>query len=151
MHIQTKGQIIINKNLATVFAFIANLENDKLWRKEINETKMNGPVQLGVLAKESSFLSKRVPANILEFACKDYKLNESVTYTTLPSSTFYLQSIRKVQAINANSCLFIYEIIFDKHIVKHGLGFGLPVFLIKMVAQQDMKKYLLQLQELIEK
>jgi hypothetical protein len=130
MHIQTKGQIIINKNASTVFAFIANLTNDALWRKEINETKMNGSAQLGAIAHESSFLSKRVPANILELVCSEFNFNESITYTTLPSSPFYLQSIRKVEVINEESCLLIYEITFDKSIVKHGLGFGLPGFLI---------------------
>jgi hypothetical protein len=150
MHIQTQGQIVIHKNASTVFAFIANLENDKLWRKEINETIMNAPAQLGVLAKESSFLSKRVPAHVLELRCTQFILNKSITYTTLPSSPFYLQSIRKVEEIDDHSCRFIYEICFDQSIVKHGLGFGLPAFLIRMVAQTDMKKYLLKVKELME-
>jgi hypothetical protein len=151
MHIQTKGQIIINKNASTVFAFVANLTNDALWRKEINETKMNGPAQLGAIAHESSFLSKRVPANILELVCTEFNFNESIIYTTVPSSPFYLQSMRKVVVINEESCTFIYEITFDESIVKHGLGFGLPAFLIKMVAQADMKKYLSTLKGAIEK
>lgn len=150
MLIQTHGQIILQKNVADVFAFIANLENDSEWRKEINETKMNGPAQLGAMAKESSFLSKRVPANILELSCTQYHLNEHITYTTLPSSSFYLQSTRKVEPLNEHSCRFIYEIKFDKAIVKHGLGFGLPSFLISLVAQKDMKTYLAKLKEVME-
>lgn len=150
MLIQTQGQIVIHTKASTVFAFIANLENDKLWRKEINETKMNGPAQLGVIAKESSFLSKRVPVHVLELTCTYYNLNESIAYTTLPSAPFYLQSIRKVEDIDDHSCRFIYEICFDQSIVKHGLGFSLPAFLIRMVAQADMKKYLNKLKEVLE-
>ncbi len=150
MHIHTQGQITIHKNITTVFAYIANLENDAQWRKEVNETKMNGPAQLGAIAKESSFLSKRVPANMLELVCTEFNLNGSITYTTLPSSPFYLQSIRKVVAIDEQSCTFIYEIHFDKNIVKHGLGFGLPIFLIGMVAHKDMKKYLAKLKAVME-
>ncbi len=150
MQIVTKGEILINKNTSTVFAFIANLQNDSQWRSEINETTMNGAAQLGVMVKESSFLSKRVPANVLALTCTQFTLNESITYTTVPSSPFYLQSIRKVETINNQSCKFIYEITFDKSIVKHALGFGLPGFIIYMVAKGDMKKYLKKLKERLE-
>jgi hypothetical protein len=36
MNIEVTGSITISKDIKTVFDFIANLENDKLWRKEIN-------------------------------------------------------------------------------------------------------------------
>ena len=150
MQIKVQGKISINKSASVVFAFIADLENDKLWRKEINDTKMDGPAQLGVRARESSFLSNRVPANILELKCSHFILNESITYNTLPSSPFYLQSIRIVEAINDSQTKFIYEISFDKSIVKYGLGFNLPSFLIYLVAQKDMKKYLFKLKEILE-
>ena len=112
---------------------------------------MNGPAQLGALARESSFLSKRVSANILELKCTAFTLNKSITYTTLPPTPFFLQSIRKVEIIDDHHCKFNYEITFDKSIVKHGLGFGLPSFLIRIVAKADMKKYLAKLKELLEK
>lgn len=150
MQIQTRSEILIHKNVSTVFAFIANLENDSKWRKEINETKMNGIVQLGVLAKESSYLSKRVPAHVLDLSCTQFSLNESITYTTIPSSPFYLQSTRKVVIVNENETKFIYEIIFDKSIVKHGLGINLPGFLISIIAKGDMKKYLYKLKAFLE-
>lgn len=150
MQIKAQGEIRIHKSASVVFAFIADLENDAQWRKEINNTKMNGPIQLGVIAKESSFLSKRVPINMLELKCTDISLNKSITYTTLPASPFYLQSIRKVESINDSQTKFIYEITFDKSIVKHGLGFGLPNYIIRIVAQKDMKKYLSKLKEVLE-
>ncbi len=150
MQINIKDHILINKNAANIFAFIANLENDKQWRKEINETTMYGDAKLGVMAKESSYLSKRVPANLLELSCIKYTLNEIIVFKTLPSSPFYLESIRKLEKINEFQTKFIYEITFDKSIVKHGLGIGLPNFLIYMVAKVNMKKYLLKLKEIVE-
>ncbi|HRG59784.1 MAG TPA: hypothetical protein PK323_12565 [Bacteroidia bacterium] len=150
MKIKVKGEIIIPLEGHKVFSFIANLENDKLWRKEINYSTINGEIQLGTVVKESSYLSKRVPENILELICTEFNLNHLITYTTIENQAFYLQSKRIVIPFNTHQSKFIYEIIFDKSLVKHGIGFNLPNFLIKMVAQSDMNKYLKKLKQILE-
>lgn len=150
MNFSIKGEILIETAASKLFAFVSNLENDQLWRKEINYSQSNGSAQLGTLVKESSFLSKRVPENILELTCTEFILNSQITYTTLNPNSFYLQSKRNVVPINSKQSKFIYKIIFDKNIVKHGLGFNLPNFLIQMAAQSDMKKYLKKLKQVLE-
>lgn len=135
----------INKPIEEVFNFISNLENDKIWRKEINHTSMNSKPQLNARATENSFLSKRVPNHILELQCIAFEENKKIVYETVFGSKFYLKSTREVESVSANETKFTYTLEFDTSVVKHGLGFSLPTFLVKMVAKGDMKKYLLEL------
>lgn len=151
MNINVEGSIIIKKDLKTVFDFIANLENDKKWRKEINSTTMTGKPGINVLAKEDSFLSKRTPNHILNLVCTVYDEHKKVVYETLPDSAFYLNSDRQVLLITAQETQVVYNLTFDKSIVKQALGFSLPTFIVKSVAKADMKKYLTQLKTVIEK
>lgn len=151
MNITLSGEITISNNAVSTFQYISNLENDPFWRKEINSTEMNSSPQLKALAKESSYLSKKQPANVLELECIEFIDQQKIVYQTLSTSPFYLKSIREVKSLSAHETQFIYSIIFDKNIVKHGLGFSLPTFIIKMAAQSDMKKYLKKLKEILEK
>ena len=151
MNIDITDMITIYKDSKTVFDYISNLENDKFWRKEINSTTMSTKPQLNALAVESSFLSKRVPGNILNLICTEFSENKKIVYQTLPDSKFFIKSIREVEAISQNESRVIYSITFDKSIAKHGLGFSLPSFIIKWAANNDMKKYLAKLKTILEK
>lgn len=150
MSIQASATISINRDIKTVFDFISNLENDKLWRKEINSTSMSSKPQINVIATEDSFLSKRVPNHILQLKCIDFITEKKVIYQTLENSPFFLKSIRQVEFISPSQTNVTYHIEFDKRIVKHGLGFTLPTFIINWVTKTDMKKYLLNLKSVIE-
>lgn len=151
MNITISGEITISNNAESTFQYISNLKNDPFWRKEINGTEMTSLPQLHARARESSYLSKKQPANVLELECIAFIDQQKIVYQTLSTSPFYLKSTREVKAISANETQFKYSIIFDKNIVKHGLGFSLPSFIIKMAAQSDMKKYLKKLKEILEK
>ncbi|WP_207492376.1 hypothetical protein [Aridibaculum aurantiacum] len=150
MNINIEGAITINAERSIVFDYISNLENDKYWRKEINWTAMTAKPALGALAEESSFLSKRAPNNILKLHCIEFLGNKKVVYQTVPGSTFYLKSSRLVEAISASECKVIYSLSFDNGIIKHALGFSLPMFVSRMVAKNDMKKYLATLKSILE-
>ncbi len=145
MVIKISDSISIQKPLEEVFTFVSNLENDKVWRKEINHTVMKSRPQLNARASENSFLSKRVPNHILELQCIEFEESKKVVYETVFGSKFYLKSEREVEAVSSNETKFIYTLEFDTSVVKHGLGFSLPTFLVKLVAKADMKKYLNQL------
>ncbi|KOY87115.1 hypothetical protein AD998_14045 [bacterium 336/3] len=149
-NIKIDGFKIISRNLSTVFQYVANLENDQFWRKEINSTSMNAKPQINTLAVEDSFLSKKVPHHILNLICTEYIEENKIIYQTVPDSPFFLKSIRIVEAISEQETKFLYHIEFDKNIVKHGLGFMLPAFIIRYVAKQDMKKYLNKLKTILE-
>jgi hypothetical protein len=151
MAIKANGTILISADPETVFAYIANLENDKFWRKEINSTTMTSKAQINALAVEDSYLSKRTPSNIQNLVCIEFLENKRVVYQTIPGSRFFLKSSREVEAISTNETKMTYAIEFDKSIVKHGLGFSLPTFLIAFVANRDMKKYLRTLRSIMEK
>lgn len=148
--IKVNGSINIPADLKKVFDFVANLENDQYWRKEINNTNMTGAPGIDAIACEDSFLSKRVPSHTLTLICTVYRENRQVVYQTIPVSTFYLKTDRQVEFISANETRVLYHIQFDKDIVKHALGFSLPTFLIKMAAKAAMKKYLRKLKEVLE-
>ncbi len=150
MNIEITGSIIISRDAKYVFNFISNLENDKLWRKEINFTEMSAAPQLNVTATESSYLSKRAPNNILNLICTAFTKDKQIVFKTLHNSDFFLESIRKVETVSANETRFNYSIKFSRNIVKHGLGFNLPCFIIRFAATSDMKKYLARLKAILE-
>ncbi len=150
MKIQATGFITLSRDVKTVFDFIANLENDRLWRKEIRSTTMTTKPQLQAIATEDSVLSKRVPSFVLKLVCVDFSENQQVVYKTPADSAFFLESRRRVEAVGENQTVFHYEVTFDANIAKHGLGFGLPAFLVGFVAKTDMKKYLKKLKAVLE-
>jgi hypothetical protein len=150
MNIQVTGTVIILTNYQTVFDYISNLENDPFWRKEINATMMTSKPQIDALAIENSYLSVRTPNNILKFICTEFTENKQIVYQTLPDSKFFLKSDRTVEPISQKETKVIYTITFDKAIVKHGLGFTLPTFMVDWVAKHDMKKYLTKLKSVLE-
>jgi hypothetical protein len=133
------------------FAYLANLENDCLWRKEINHTTLFGPPSLGVEAYEYSNLSKRMNNHLLVLSCKEWVEGERVVFETKPDSAFYLRSTRQIEALANNQSRFHYTVEFDNNLVKHALGFALPGFLIWFGAAQDMKKYLNKLKKVVSK
>lgn len=150
LKIKATGSIIISADRKTVFDFISNLENDKFWRKEINSTIMTSLPKLYALATENSYLSKRAPNHILNLICTEFIENSQIVYETVPESDFFLKSFRTTETVSENETKVIYSIEFDKSIVKKGLGFNLPAFIIELVANTDMKKYLKKLKSVIE-
>lgn len=148
--IKITGTILIEKDCETVFNYIANLENDSSWRKEINSTSLSSKPQLNAVAIEDSYLSKRVPSNCLTLVCTEYIQNHKVVYKTPVDSPFFLESIRQVEAVSSNKTNLIYSVEFDTAIAKFGLGFSLPKFLIRFAAQRDMAAYLNKLNQLLK-
>lgn len=149
--ISANSEILIRNNYKQVFNFLANLENDIHWRKEINSSKMNSEPQIGALVTEDSFLSKKVPNHILNLQCIEYTKDNKVIYQTVKESEFYLKSTRIVEEISPNHSKVFYQIDFDKNIVKHGTGINLPNFIINWVVNKDIKKYLNKLKMVLEK
>lgn len=144
--IEGSCELAVDSHLA--FAYLANLENDSLWRKEINHTTLFGRPGLGVEAHEYSNLSKRMSNNLLILTCVEFTEGQKVVFETKPDSPFYLKSSRQIEALGDNRCRFYYSLEFDNHLVKQALGFALPGFLIHLGASKDMKAYLKNLKEL---
>lgn len=150
MKITVTDAVVISANIAVVFDFVANLENDRLWRTEISATTTNRKQGLEAVGVEESFLSKRVPCHRQTLACVAYQKNAQVTYQTMPEAQFFLRSSRQVESVSPTETRVVYHLDFDKNLVKHGLGFSLPTLLVRLVAKRDMKKYLTQLKRHIE-
>ena len=148
--IHSHGEIIIHSDLRNVFEYFSNPENDKSWRKEINGALMNSKPQKGAVFTEDSRLSKKVTSNILKFVCIEFIEYRKAVYETIPGSDFYQKSTREIENVSENTCKVLYTISFDKNIVKHGLGFNLPTFLINAVVKRDMTKYLSELKRILE-
>jgi hypothetical protein len=148
--IKTTGTILVNKSVRSVFDFFANPSNDKLWRTEINQSKLDGALQLGVTVSEYSYLSKKVPNNLLELKCVQFDKNKIAIFETPGNAKFYLKSQRQVKPVSVNTTEIIYTLYFDKSIVKFALGFSLPKFIVSMKANSDMKKYLRKLKTELE-
>lgn len=150
-NINTTGTILVTQKSENVFEFFANPNNDNLWRTEINKSTLNGPLQLEVIASEYSYLSKKIPNNLIELRCIHFDKNNLAIFETPNNAQFYLKSERQVKTISNNTTEIIYSITFDIEIVKYALGFTLPKFIVSWKASSDMKKYLLKLKTILEK
>jgi hypothetical protein len=149
--ISIEQSIVVNRDHIAVFDFYADVRNDNCWRKEINHTTLSSeaPV-LGCIAIEDSFLSKKVPHYVTKMACTQLIYGQLICFETLPDIKFKMKSHRSVKAIDTNKTELTYQIEFDERIVKHGVGFNLPRFLVRWVALSDMKKYLSTLKQILE-
>jgi hypothetical protein len=148
--IKTTGTILANKNICTVFDFFANPSNDKLWRTEINQSTLDGTLQLGVIVSERSYLSKKASDHLIEMKCVQFDKNEIAIFETPDNAQFYEKSQRQVKAISDNITEITYTLEFDLQIVTYALGFPLPRFIVSLKASSDMKKYLRQLKKHLE-
>jgi hypothetical protein len=148
--IHVSRSIQIQKDATEVFAFVADMRNDPLWRKEINKTVASGNPQQGIKIEEDSFLSGRTPNHILHLECTLFEAGSRVIYQTVAESPLYLQSIREVNSVAPGITTVTYTISFDKGIVKKGIGFNLPALVIRYVTHTDMVKYLRKLKAILE-
>ncbi len=148
--IKAAGKIQVNKNVKTVFDFFANPGNDSLWRTEINNSILDGPLKKGVSVSEYSNLSRKASNNLLELKCVKFEENSIVVFETGNGTRFYLKSQRMVTAISEDTTEITYKLDFDKSIVRFAIGFSLPGFIISFKAGNDMKKYLRRLKRYLE-
>jgi hypothetical protein len=148
--IKTKGTILVYKNAESVFDFFANPSNDYLWRTEINKSTLDGTLQLGVNIYEYSYLSKRIPNNLIELKCVKFDKNKLAIFETPDKAQFHIRSQRQVKAISDNKSEITYTLDFDIDLVKYALGFTLPKFIVSFKADSDIKKYLRQLKTKLE-
>ena len=148
--IKTSGTILVNRNERAVFDFFANPINDHLWRKEINKSTLEGPLQVGSTISEYSYLSKHKPDNLIELICVQLEKNKLAIFETADKAQFYLKSQRQVKGLSDSTTEITYTLEFDSNIVKYALGFSLPKFIVSFKANSDMKKYLRQLKTLLE-
>jgi hypothetical protein len=148
--IKTKGTLLVNRNVDRVFSIFADPSNDKLWRREINQSTLNGLLQLGVSVSEYSYLSKKISNNLLELKCVEFVNNKIAVFETNENAQFYLRSERRLTAISDNKTEIKYTLIFDLNLVKFALGFVLPKFIVQLKTDSDMQKYLRQLKTILE-
>jgi hypothetical protein len=143
--IKTTGTILVNKKAERAFDFFANPSNDNLWRTEINKSTLDGTLQLGVTISEYSYLSKKVPNNLIKLKCVQFDKNKLAIFETHDNAQFHIRSQRQVKSISDNTTEIIYTLEFDIGLVKYALGFALPKFIVSLKADSDIKKYLRQL------
>jgi hypothetical protein len=148
--IRTTGSILVNKTVESVFDFFANPSNDNLWRTEINEVTLGGPLQLGVTISEHAYLSKSVPNNLTALKCVLFDKNNLAIFETQENAPFYMKSQRQVKAISDHTTEIVYTLDFDMGLVKYALGIALPKFIVSFKADSDLKKYLRQLKAKLE-
>ncbi|QMU29505.1 SRPBCC family protein [Adhaeribacter radiodurans] len=150
--IDLTATIKISKSPAKVFAYLSNYTNDSLWRKEINWVKLNtGTIAKETVITEESFLSRRVPNYVSTLQCTDIQNNRLITSETIPGNPFWAKNTRMVEPLPSNFTKVTYQLQFDRNIVKHGLGFNLPKFLVNFYTRSTMKKYLAVLKKNLEK
>ena len=150
--ISIQGEVLISRDVESVFNYFSDLRNDQFWRKEANETKINSEkIQLHTVIEQGSFLSKKVPNYITIFVCTEFVQNRSMICETDKEQRFWSKSIRQTEGIKPELTKVTYKVEFDLTIVKHGLGFGLPRFITHIFLKKTIKSYLTQLKYALEK
>lgn len=144
--------IQISKDIDTVFEYLADYSKEPQWRSEVKYVSMSTDVvRKGTLVKEDTFLSKKVPSHISMLKCTDYEKNKHAIFETNDENTFYQKKMRYVEAAGSNKTKVTYRLQFDVAIVKYGLGYALPEFIVQLYTKMLMKKYLKVLKIILEK
>lgn len=139
--------ILIGKPVGEVFACAGNLANDGLWRKEIKKTTVGSGPGAGAIVVQESFLSAKVPAYAVTYVCTSYVPGEEVVFETTDTNELWQANSRRFTRMGDSSTLFRYQVSFEQRIVAIGLGFMLPVFIIKWYTRATMKQYLKKLRD----
>jgi uncharacterized membrane protein len=149
--IDVTATIEIARNAQTVFDYLANYANDPRWRAEIKDVQLNTPfVRQKTLFTEVSFLSKKVPRHVLALQCVALQAGRAITSETTAGSPFWSRNTREVEPLSGDRTRVTYRLQFDPAVVKHGLGFGLPRFMVHFYTKSTMKKYLAALKGILE-
>lgn len=143
--------VVINCDHRKVFDFISDYRNDVHWRDEVKETALSTEkMKQGTIITQTSYLSGKMPRYTSEAGCTVYESPEIIITETTPACSYWTKSTRQVQPASDTSATFTYRLQFDLGIVKHGLGFSLPSFLVNFYTSVTMKKYLKQLKKTLE-
>jgi hypothetical protein len=149
--IDVTSTINISKNHKLVFDYFSNFENDKFWREEVNDTKINTEtLEINTLITQDSFLSKKIPNHISILQCTDLQPYQKIVCETTESNDYWLKTTRQTESLSDDSTKVIYRIEFDGGVVKHGLGFSLPKIIVSFYTKMIMKKYLAVLKKNLE-
>lgn len=149
--IDITATIQITARPQTVFDYLANYTNDPQWRAEIKDVQLSTPsVREKTLVTETSFLSKKVPRHVSTLQCLALVPGQSVTSESTAASPYWSRNTRTVEPLPGGRTRVTYRLAFDPRVVKHGLGFGLPRFIVHFYTKATMKKYLAVLKGILE-
>ncbi len=149
--IDITATIEITAKAQTVFDYLANYANDPRWRAEIKDVQLSMPsVREKTLVTETSFLSKKVPRHVSTLQCVALVPGQSVTSESTAASPYWSRNVRTVEPLPGGRTQVTYRLAFDPRVVKHGLGFGLPRFIVQFYTKATMKKYLAVLKNNLE-
>lgn len=96
---ETTANVVIDRDPETVFAFVADAENNPRWQRGMRSCKWttDAPIGVGsVYAQEARFLGRPV---ISTFEVTDFQPGRSITITTI-ESTFPITVTRRVEPRN---------------------------------------------------
>ena len=151
MQIDLTATVEVAADAPSVFAWISDYRNDPYWREEIKKVTLStGSVERGSLITEVSFLSNRVPEYVSQLRCIAFSAGKSIVSETIPENKFWAKNSRSVEPLPGNRTRVTYRIQFDIAVVRHGLGFSLPAFFVKLYTRITMKKYLAVLKKKLE-
>jgi len=148
--ITQKQSIQIQVDCQTAFRYIADLRNDRHWRSEVRSTTRDSISGVGNVAIEESYLSQKVPSFSRQLVCSLYLKNSVVVYETANGDPYFLKSTRSFRHLADHKTEVTYLLEFDPAVVRYGLGFGLPNFIVNTVTRMAMKKYLRKLKQILE-
>lgn len=146
--VRIRAWVQIRKDATSVFAFFGDMLRDPEWRNEIRSCDKPA----ANLIRQFSYLSPRQPAFRQDYNIEVYDAGKmELLARAIPGSPHFQDSFRKVEALSDSTCRAIYEISFNRAILKTALGFDLPDFLLRFQMNRVCRKYLKAMRILLEK
>ena len=141
-------QVVIAAPQRAVFGFLSDYHNDPKWRAEVERMEYPTPLEIGALLIEySTFNGKqlRTPTVLLE---RDEPHRARVQ--TPPEFAYYLENIRTVEEIDADTSRFTYRLTFDREILRPVMSDLPPAEAISAWYGGTVEGYLATLKTLLE-
>ncbi|RAK70235.1 SRPBCC family protein [Hymenobacter edaphi] len=149
--IEVERRVTIAAPLAAVFALAADLRHDTRWRREIHRTLLDAPAPgPGVVATEDAFLSPACPHALTRLAYVAYEPDHFVRCTALAGETAWQDVERRFCPAGPAHTEFTYTLRFELAVVRRGLRFAPPRWLLRGYTGWMMGRYLRRLQRLLE-
>ena len=141
--------IIINTSAEKLFDYIADGNNDPIWRTEVDRMDVQGAIEEGTIMVEYSsfykFLHTVTPTEI-----KVLERPHKVVLETPDLHPTWLRSIRTIENIEEGKLKFTYELAFSLDSMKPVMKFTPPAKIVSMWYSPRIRKYLKNLKAIIE-
>ena len=141
--------IEINASPEKIFDYISDLNNDPVWRPEVEKMDVKGETKIGTLVVEHITIY-RYFRFVTPVMIKELDKPKRFVAETPPTNPTWVECIRTTEKLDNGKTKFTVRLSFSLDVMKQILPFIPPAIFVKMWYDPRMKKYLLNLKRILE-